>query len=67
MKSSASILLNTIPVVAWASLVLLAPGVLFAAAETAAGETDSRVSETRHFLGKRRCARCVARRVSANR
>lgn len=53
MKSSASILLNTIPVVAWASLVLLAPGVLFAAAETAAGETDSRVSETRHFLGGR--------------
>lgn len=53
MKSSASILLNTVPVVAWASLVLLAPGVLFAAAETTGGETDSRVSETRHFLGGR--------------
>ena len=53
MKSSARILLNSIPIVAWASIVLLAPGMLFAAEEKTAGETGNRVSETRHFQGGR--------------
>ena len=57
MKTSARILFNAVPVVGLTIVVtivvLFTSDALFAAEDTTAGETGSRISETRHFLGGR--------------